>query len=181
MSRGPGSQTSVKKMKTHEKQIQALQLRRAGAGYEEIARQVGYRNSSGAYKAVRAALLKTLQEPSEDVRKLELERLDRLMLGIWPAAIGGNLEALDRVLKIMKHRAEITGLIVNKTALTTPDGEQSYEPVDDESARIIFSAVFARLGFEISAPIPNNGQTADNGQTPLEESGGGNGVNRIGP
>ena len=57
-----------------------------------------------------AALKATLQEPADELRTLELERLDRLLLGVWGQAAKGNQGAVDRALKIMERRARLLGL-----------------------------------------------------------------------
>lgn len=93
-----------------EKRCKALRLRKAGLGYEAIAQKVGYSNPGSAYKAVQQALKATLREPADDVRILEAERLDRLMLGLWKQASGGDTDAVDRVLRIMDRRARLLGL-----------------------------------------------------------------------
>ena len=96
-----------------EKQRQALQMRLAGASYEQVAAALGYRQRCGAWQAVQEALRKMLQEPADEVRKLELARLDSWLLGITPQIRAGSLEALDRGLKIMAQRTMyITGLKV---------------------------------------------------------------------
>jgi hypothetical protein len=92
------------------RQQQALALHKAGAGYQAIADRLGYAGPSGAYKAVEPALRKTLQQPADEPRGLELERLDRMQVAIWDKAIAGNLRAVDRVLKIMRRRAQLLGL-----------------------------------------------------------------------
>jgi hypothetical protein len=112
---GPESQNSPRKIKAADKQLAALNLRRAGMGYEEIARRTGYRNASGAWHSVKAALDRMLREPAEDVRQLEVARLDALLAAIWNRAItGDDGDALDRVLKISKRRSELLGLDVKQ-------------------------------------------------------------------
>ena len=112
MSQGQGeSATSPRRLRAAERQRQALELRKAGASYPEIARTLGCALSS-AHKSVSAALQKTLQEPAAEVRQLELDRLDRLMRALWPAAIEGDPNVIDRVLKIMARRAALQGLDV---------------------------------------------------------------------
>ena len=66
-----------------ERWSQALNLRLAGASYEAIARRLGYGDHSGARYAVSKAMERSIQEPADEYRKLELERLDRLQLGLW--------------------------------------------------------------------------------------------------
>jgi hypothetical protein len=89
---------------------QALELRRSGESYQEIADRLGYANPSGAYDAVMGALKATLAEPAADVRRMEADRLDRLTLAAWPLATSGDLKAMDRVLSIMDRRARLLGL-----------------------------------------------------------------------
>lgn len=111
MSSGKGEgKASARKVAANEKQRQALELRKAGATYEEIARTVGYSGPQGAHKAVMSALQKTLQEPADELRTLELDRLDKMQMSLWKAAIGGNQGAIDRVLKIMERRAKLLGI-----------------------------------------------------------------------
>lgn len=93
-----------------ERQRRALELRKAGYGFQIIADQLGYKDPSGAYRAIRAALKKTLQEPADEVRRIELERLDKMLAGLWPQAIKGHTFSVDRVLAIMDRRAKLLGL-----------------------------------------------------------------------
>ncbi len=96
--------------KTVEKWAQALNLRKGGASYDDIARQLGYSDGASAYNAVQSALGLAIAEPAEEVRKLELERLDRLQVAQWRAAMNGDVRAAQTVLKIMERRARLTGI-----------------------------------------------------------------------
>lgn len=122
--------SAIRRTTQTEKQRRALALRTTGASYEQIAQAMGYRTRAGAWVAVQEALRKTLQEPADEVRKLELARLDRWLLTIWPQIQAGSLEALDRGLKIQAQRTYyITGLKVpQQVAPTSPDGTQPYQP-----------------------------------------------------
>jgi hypothetical protein len=79
-------------------------------GYAEIAKQLGLSSPGNAYRIVKNALKATYREPADDVRKLELERLDRLTMALWKRAQSGEAEAIDRVLKLMDRRAKLLGL-----------------------------------------------------------------------
>jgi hypothetical protein len=106
----PESKHSPRRLQAAERQTQALELRKAGVTYDAIAQRLGYKGAQGAYEAISAALLRTQQEPAEEVRQLELGRLDKLLTAIWPAALKGEYPAVDRVLKIMERRACLQGL-----------------------------------------------------------------------
>lgn len=92
------------------KQRRVLELRMAGAPFSRIAREVGYASLSGAHKAFQTALKATIQQPADEVRRLEVERLDALLGALWDLALGGNLQAIDRVLAVMQRRAAYLGL-----------------------------------------------------------------------
>ena len=118
------SKTSEKRLAAAERQRQALELRKAGVGFEAIAERLGYAGPSGAYQAVMAALKKTLQEPADELKKLELERLDAAQLAIYNSVKQGNLGAVDRLLRVMERRARLLGLDgPERKELSGPDGE----------------------------------------------------------
>jgi hypothetical protein len=122
------SKTSQRRLRAIERQRQALELRKAGVSFDEIGHTLGYAGPSGAYRAVMSALKRTLQEPADEVRKLELARLDRAQRVAWERMLQGDLEALARVIKVMEHRAKLLGLAAPvKIAPTNPAGDERYD------------------------------------------------------
>lgn len=89
---------------------QVLQLRRFGATFEAIAKQLGYANEGGAYKAYQRACLSIIRDDVEDLRQLEIDRLDFALVKIMPKVSEGQLNAIDRMLRIMERRARLLGL-----------------------------------------------------------------------
>jgi hypothetical protein len=51
-----------------QKHLKAMELRKAGLSFDQIAKQLGYKNSSCAHYAVRACLKKIIQEPAKEIR-----------------------------------------------------------------------------------------------------------------
>jgi hypothetical protein len=106
-----------------ERAALALRLRASGAGYDAIGRQLGV-STPTAWRCVQAALDEIRSEPAPELIELECARLDRMLVAIWPLAIGHtetlpsgrekrhapSVEAIDRVLKIMQRRARMLGL-----------------------------------------------------------------------
>lgn len=125
---------SARRITAAERRRQALELRKAGATYDRIAQQLGFANRGGAYRAVETALREITAEPAQDVRQLELERLDALLLGLWPQARKGNQGAVDRVLRIMERRAKLLGLDAPTKAEV--GGKLSYEIVGVDLGRL---------------------------------------------
>lgn len=89
---------------------QALNLRKLGATYEQIAQQVGYSDRGAAHRAVQRELQRTLQEAADDLRTLEAQRLDDLYRAMIPKALKGDGWSVDRCLRIMERRAALLGL-----------------------------------------------------------------------
>ena len=85
-------------------------LRKTGISYDAIAATLGYKGRSGAYKAVITALRDITREPAEELRSLELERLDAMLSGIWEKATTGDTWAIDRAIRLMERRAALLGL-----------------------------------------------------------------------
>jgi hypothetical protein len=122
-----------------ERDAQALEHRRRGLTYRQVAAQMGWKNQASAYEAVQRALSDAICEPADEVRRIELDRLDEYMrhalrvlatphymvsqhgevVMFTDAATGVDkpvmddepvLRALDRLLKISAHRDRLLGL-----------------------------------------------------------------------
>jgi predicted transcriptional regulator len=98
-----------RRLKARDRALQALDLRKAGMSYSQIGNALGM-TKMGASQAVSSILKSTAQEPADEVRKLEVERLDTLLRGVWPRAIQGDVHAVDRCLRIIERRSAILGL-----------------------------------------------------------------------
>lgn len=131
MARGKNTGTSIT---AAQRRQQALTLRRGGATFEEIGTALGC-SRQRAHILVSQELIKIKDEvagEADQVRTLELLRLDRLFMGSWNKAIGGNKDAVANVLKVMERRARILGIDAPaKLAPTTPDGQDPYESLSE--------------------------------------------------
>lgn len=111
-SRSPESKTSKRRIESVEHEKNALALRIGGATYAVIGEALGL-SESGSARAVYRALDRIKAEVRETAAQyvqLELERLDKMVFGLWSDAIKGRYGAVDRVLKIMERRARLLGL-----------------------------------------------------------------------
>lgn len=107
-----------------DNQLKALELRKAGVSYQRIAETLGYKDASGAWRAVKSALKKTLQEPADELRTLEIERLDAMLSAIWASVKQGQYGAIDRAIKIMERKAKLLGMDAPVKADVTSGGEK---------------------------------------------------------
>ncbi len=123
MANGKSKLDGYDKVAVLDRQRKALQMRRDGADFDAIAEACGYSNRSGAYKAVMTALKKMMREPADELRSLELDRLDRLYTQMARKAEGGDEKAVDRCLRIMERRARLLGLDAPVKQDVTSGGE----------------------------------------------------------
>jgi hypothetical protein len=97
-----------------------------GKTYDTIADELGV-SKQRAYQLVTEGLTEIKTETHVEAARLkevELARLDRLQVAIWEAVIKGDVQAIDRYLKIMKRRAELLGLDAPVKADVTSGGEK---------------------------------------------------------
>ncbi|MGZ0711115.1 hypothetical protein ACWPKO_22580 (plasmid) [Coraliomargarita sp. W4R53] len=98
-----------------EKADEAVRLRLTRMPYRQIAKRVGYAGPGSAQKAVERALKNLPRESATTLRISELETLDLAQRALMAPVLNANLAAVDRLLKIMEHRARLTGLYDNVT------------------------------------------------------------------
>lgn len=132
MTNRGGNGRYTRSSRTAARDADACRLRSQGLDYQEIADQLHYASKSSAYEAVQRALKATVQEPADELRHLELLRLDELArrartvlesthyvvdkgtVVIWngePLVDDGPvLAAVDRLLKVQERRAKLLGL-----------------------------------------------------------------------
>lgn len=101
--------SQTRAVKSHDRKLKALELRKAGYDYRRIGETLGC-SVTQAHRDVAAALKLTLQEPADDVRALEVERLDNMLRALWRDVSAGNHGAIDRALRVMERRAKLLGL-----------------------------------------------------------------------
>lgn len=146
--------TSAYQLKAKERQAEALELRKAGATYPEIAKRLGYRDKSAAYRAVAAALDELAEETSasaEQLRELENSRLDRLHTIAWAQATQNrDLAAVDRAIRISERRAKLYGLDLNEKRQA--DAAQAQATITAQTAEAIYQIITRVLdGLQLTA------------------------------
>ena len=94
----------------------AIQLKIAGASWDEIAEVVGFPTGRHAIVAVEKALEKQLKEEESQkaMRSMAGKRLERLLRGVWTKAIDPNnaehLAAVDRARLLIDRHIKLYGL-----------------------------------------------------------------------
>lgn len=107
------------------KRAQAVDLRIKGYTYPQIAEAMTC-DVATAYRYVRDVLVEVGRQAGEDgeqVRQIELARLDRCLKALDRRIEDGDPQAIDTSLRIAKRRAELLGLdAVRKLEVTGKDG-----------------------------------------------------------
>lgn len=144
---------------TAEREAEAARLRSLGWTYQRIADNLGWSNKGDAHHAVSKVLRETVQEAGNDLRALELTRLDALTAaanevlerehitvsnGRIVSRDDGTpilddapvLQAIDRLLKIQERRSRLLGLDapVKRDISLTDERAAAIEALADELA-----------------------------------------------
>jgi len=127
-----GNGQFTRTLQTAQQDAECARLRSAGLTYQAIAENVGLSHRSLARQAVERALLAVVAEPAEELRRLELMKLDQLSVAAWEILEDNHvrvsagrvmflddeplpdtrptLNAIDRLLKISERRSRLLGL-----------------------------------------------------------------------
>lgn len=103
------AEMTEKLIQTRERQAQALDLRRAGATFDEIARVLKYSHRSAARQAVMSAIERIGIEPAVDVVAMDLMRLDEFQKRLTDAMRKGDLGVIPTLMNVMRERRALVG------------------------------------------------------------------------
>lgn len=88
----------------------ALELRKAGVPYATIAERLGWKSPQAAHKAVKKALDSQINEPVEELRQMEIERLNHMLMLIWARIQQGDMRSIEQALRVMERITQLRGL-----------------------------------------------------------------------
>jgi hypothetical protein len=100
-----------------------------------------------------------LDEPADEVRKQELDRIDRLQVAVWNRALKGDDKAINTVLRLMERRARLVGIDAPtkiQAEVVNYDGNQD---IDGDIERIVNLI----RGVDSGEPLALEGGTSENG------------------
>lgn len=88
---------------------EAIALRRAGVGVDAIATRMKVHPST-VYAWMKDAIAAIPREEADELRLLELDRLDAIFRGHFTAAVSGDVRSAETCLKVMERRARLLNL-----------------------------------------------------------------------
>lgn len=119
------------------RRAKALELRRAGFTWQEIAnrKSLGYNSARNAQRDVHRLLQQMIDTPAKEVLALELSRLDAITQALWTNVRNGDLAAIDRIYAAMRMRHTLLGLDqinINHSVVTVTDLDREIERLTSE-------------------------------------------------
>jgi hypothetical protein len=104
---------NAKRAEVARRRTLAAKMRLAGADWQTIADHLGYKSRGAACGDVGRAMAVNLAEQStavDELRAVEVMRLDRLQAAAWTAALDGDTKAIDTCVRIIAARSRLLGL-----------------------------------------------------------------------
>lgn len=98
----------------------ALELRLAGASEAQIADHLGLPDVDAVRREISNALAARPDADIPETLSLELARLDRRHMAVWPQATKGSLGAVDRIMKISEQRMRLLTALQHAGMSLTP-------------------------------------------------------------
>jgi hypothetical protein len=117
-------QTAPSVLRVTERVGQALELRRAGATFDEIGKAMDCtrQRAHALVKKGMARILENADQTALEVRSLELSRIDGVLRAHWLTR--NNPRSAEIILRCGERRSKLLGLDApEKIAQVTPDGE----------------------------------------------------------
>lgn len=143
-----------------QRQIQALELRKAGHTYRDIAKKLGIAFQT-AYKDVHGELARLAQmrdNSAGEVLQLELERIDKAVKGLMPFVESGSASHAMALLRCIEQRSKLLGLYAperftiewqEKAVASIKAGDVDYEPLAEEFGSDLATQLFAMAGVAV--------------------------------
>ncbi len=138
--------TSPERLRGLDNRAKALELRKQGHTYDQIAIVIGV-SKHRCWEYVKQAMDEIrldLREEALQIRAMEAEKLDALQQAHWLRALRGNIGSTKVILQVMERRARLIGLDSPiKIAPTDPGGENRYSDFSDEDLLKISQSLVA--------------------------------------
>lgn len=106
---GPYTHTRINTVKRNEQMRKVYEMRLAGKTHKEIADEMCIATGT-VHGWIKKELERSAPEAREEVRQLEVERLDFMYTKLHPRIEKGDEKAINSALRIMDRRAKLLGL-----------------------------------------------------------------------
>ena len=150
-----------------ERRQTAVQLRRQGRSFREIASALGV-SVGGAFNDVKSALEALPAADAELHRRETLERLDAAVTGLWSGVTGGDPRAAIALVQVEARRAALLGLdspVRAEVALAHAETRRRLQLVEELEAKVdaeLADTLFETLPETIKIALRQDGERTEN-------------------
>jgi len=161
-----GRPTPARAIEIAERRKEALNLRIMGLSYTEIAEQLEVSRPT-AIRDIQTVLAELRQETlkeAEDLRNIELRRLELATAAIMPKVAAGDMQAIAALIRLSERRCKLMGL-----------DKQIEQMEHDVRVRVVREAMDASGVIDAEATVVERGdnQTAETSPGAAEDNAGG--------
>lgn len=110
---------------TFARYSRALELRREGKSYKEIADRLGLKSETSAQTLISKAIKRVLRSTAEEVRQLELDRIELLIKAVWEPAVkeltevgSHTMTRFDRLRQLIEMKLKYCGAVPGGNEVT---------------------------------------------------------------
>jgi hypothetical protein len=148
-------------LQARENEQKALALWLKGATFEQIAAAgFGITTASGAWRAVRRALVRIPKKEADQAREAQLARLQALRLLLWNQAASDPIRTAEALIKLEAREARLLGLdMPTRIEATGKDGAPLTIALDSAIAQRMAELYLARHP-QVALPAPSKGSSA---------------------
>lgn len=142
--RSPADSNRERTVEKARRMREAYEMRKAGASYDMIAERLHYSSAQSAANAVKRFVQRVETETAGELRTLGNERLNSMLMVAYSKALKGDLQAMDRVLRIQSELDARNGVQdsssgnvnVGQAVIVVGGTEQEYvQALQDAAAR----------------------------------------------
>lgn len=158
----PRRKAGIESAEIAQRQIVALELRKSGYSYRRIAMQLNI-SLSQAWTDVTSELKRLSEislESADELRQMELERLDMGIKGVMPFLEAGSAPHAMALVKLIAEKAKLLGLYApekhefstweDRAIADIKAGNLTYEDLTSAFDSDLATRLFARAGISVS-------------------------------
>lgn len=139
--------SAAPQLNNKERRKRAVQLRLSGVSFPDIARECGYASAATASAAVRSEVKVLAREEAGELRSIQYERLNMMLLVLQPQVMVGDKGAINTALQIMDR---INGLMGVTTENADPSkGGDNYLVVIQGDSDQYIEGLKQMAGYEV--------------------------------
>ena len=90
---------------------QAIEMRSMGVDYDFIAKELGYADRSGAWRAVKRGMLRSTEKQVELMRWSLIRELTRIADSLDSSLVAADVKSLSQLLKLVNNKVGLTNLL----------------------------------------------------------------------